>query len=184
MTDTPEAILAFWLDEVGPHRWFEADPALDAGMRRRFEALWREAAAGRLDGWIVQPRPALALVILLDQMPRNMFRGTARAFATDARARATAKRAIGLRHDRVTPEPARQFFYMPLMHSEGLPDQDRCVRLIALSMPATGRETLDHARRHREVIRRFGRFPSRNAALGRRDTPEERAYRQAGGYMA
>ena len=178
-----EAVLDFWLREVGPARWYRADPALDAACRARFGDLWKAGAAGRLGGWLAAPDNALALCILLDQLPRNMHRGTARAFASDRAACAAAKRAIALGHDRRMPPPGRQFFYLPLMHAESLPDQDRCVRLCLLRLAGAGAEQLDHAVRHRAVIRLFGRFPSRNAALGRPDTPAERAYRAAGGYM-
>ena len=184
MNEEAEQILAYWIGEVGPDRWYKPSAEIDAAIAARFADLWRRAAAGALDHWIVEPRGALALLVLLDQFPRNMFRGRAEAYATDPRARALAKRAIALGHDRKIAEPERQFFYLPLMHSETLPDQERCVRLIRLAMPATGADNLDHAVRHREVIRRFGRFPSRNAALGRADSEAERAYREAGGYMA
>lgn len=184
MTDEQDGVLGFWLDEVGPKRWYVSDGAIDAEITRRFEALWRRAGAGRCDGWAAAPEGALALLILLDQFPRNMFRGTAAAFSTDQRALATAKRAIGQGHDLATPEPQRQFFYLPLMHSEDLADQDRCVELIETRMPETGDQNIDHAQKHRAVIRRFGRFPSRNAALGRADTEAEREYRAAGGYMS
>lgn len=176
-------VLKTWLEEVGPGGWYTADAETDACLRERFAALWQRAAAGTLNDWLAGPQGALALTVLLDQFPRNMFRETARAFASDQRARAVATAAIAMGHDRRTAEPERQFFYLPLMHSEALPDQERCVRLIRLKMPETGAEQLDHARRHREVIRRFGRFPSRNPPLGRRDTEAERAYRAAGGYM-
>lgn len=186
-----EEVLRFWLDEVGPKRWYEVGPkrwykvddGLDHAVRARFEALWQAAAEGRLDHWLASPRGALALVIVLDQFPRNMFRGTAEAYRTDRRALRAANEALRRRFDRWTPEPERQFFYLPLMHAEDLPDQERSVRLIKLRLPETGAENLESARRHREVIRRFGRFPSRNPALGRRDTEAERRYRESGGYM-
>jgi uncharacterized protein (DUF924 family) len=180
----PDAVIRFGLDEAGPGHWYKADPELDRTIRDRFEALWRQAGDGALDHWVVTARGALALMILLDQFPRNMFRGTASAYRTDARALRIAKQAIARGHDRATPEPERQFFYLPLMHSEVLPDQERCVRLIKLSMPQTGERNIEHARRHREVIRKFGRFPSRNAPLGRTDTEAEKQYRASGGYMA
>ncbi len=113
-----------------------------------------------------------------------MFRGDRRSFSTDAVALSAAKMAVGRDWDLRIDPPARQFFYLPLMHSEALADQEQCVRLVKLRLPETGRENLDHAIRHREVIRRFGRFPSRNRALGRRDTEAERRYREAGGYMS
>jgi uncharacterized protein (DUF924 family) len=179
-----EDVLRYWVHEIGPERWYESDSGVDAEIRNRFEGLWRRAGDGDCDHWLLTARGALALMIVLDQFPRNMFRGLAAAYRTDCRALRIAKQAIGRGHDKVTPEPERQFFYLPLMHSEGLPDQERCVRLIKLGMPQTGIEQMEHARRHREVIRRFGRFPSRNRPLGRHDTEAERQYRAGGGYMS
>ena len=184
MESEAEAVIRFWLTEVGPERWYRSTPELDAEIRARYEAMWRRAGDGDLDRWILTPRGALALMIVLDQFPRNMFRGTAAAYRTDCRALRIAKQAIARGHDKATPEPERRFFYMPLMHSEGLPDQERCVRLIKMAMPETGALAMDSARRHREVIRRFGRFPSRNHPLGRQDTEAERQYRASGGYMS
>jgi uncharacterized protein (DUF924 family) len=181
MVDRDE-ILDFWLTEVGPSRWYAADPALDAAIAERFGAAVEAARDGAFDAWMLKPRGALALMILLDQFPRNMHRGAREAFRADAQAVALAKRALNLGHDRKTPEPERQFFYLPLMHSECLTDQDRCVRLIMTRMPQTGGENLPHAVAHREVIRRFGRFPFRNEALGRHSTEEERAWLAGGGY--
>jgi uncharacterized protein (DUF924 family) len=175
-------ILGFWIEEVGASRWYSVEPDLDRAIGDRFGALWEEARAGRLDGWTCGPESCLAYLILLDQFPRNMFRGDARAFATDRKALAAAKDAIDRGFDRRAPVPERQFFYLPLMHSEALPDQDRCVRLIFESF---GRdESLLHARAHREIIRRYGRFPYRNEALGRASTPAERDFLAAGGYGA
>ena len=179
-----EDILNFWLNEVGQKGWYDSSDTLDATIRDRFLDLWMAGVEGRLDNWVVTSRGALALLILLDQFPRNMFRGTESAFRSDPRALCLAKRAIAMGHDRQTPEPQRQFFYLPLMHSEVLPDQERCVRLIMLGMPEHGPDNLPHAVKHREVIRKFGRFPSRNAALGRTDSAAEQAYRAAGGYMS
>ena len=179
-----EDVLRYWLHEIGPERWYVDDGGLDAEIRNRFETLWRSVGDGARDHWLLTPKGALALMIVLDQFPRNMFRGLAAAYRTDCRALRIAKQAIRRGHDKVTPEPERQFFYLPLMHSEGLPDQERCVRLIKLGMPRTGVENLEHARRHREVIRKFGRFPSRNRPLGRHDTEAERDYRAGGGYMS
>ncbi|MEO1494011.1 MAG: DUF924 family protein [Pseudomonadota bacterium] len=177
-------ILTFWLDEVGPEGWYKQDDALDAEISRRFAGIWREGMRGHLSPWLSSADGALALVILLDQFPRNMFRGTGDAFASDPAARACAQTAIRLGRDRQIAEPGRQFFYLPFMHSEMLTDQERCVRLILMRMPEDGDKNLPHAIKHREVIRRFGRFPSRNAALGRSDTEAERSYRADGGYMS
>ena len=179
-----EDVLRYWLHEIGAARWYVSDAGVDAEIRNRFEGLWRRAGDGECDRWLLTARGALALMIVLDQFPRNMFRGLATAFRTDCRALRIAKQAIGRGHDKVTPEPERQFFYLPLMHSEGLPDQERCVRLIKLGMPRTGVENLEQARRHRAVIRKFGRFPSRNRPLGRHDTEAELHYRASGGYMS
>jgi uncharacterized protein (DUF924 family) len=184
MDTEQEDVLRFWADDVGPERWYVNEPGLDAEIKKRFETLWRRASSGHCDHWLLTPKGALALVILLDQFPRNMFRDTADAYSTDRKALCAAKQSVRRGHDKVTPEPERQFFYLPLMHSEGLPDQERCVRLIKLGMPKTGSDNIEHARRHREVIRRFGRFPSRNRPLGRHDTEAERDYRASGGYMA
>lgn len=182
--ETAESVLGFWLEEIGPGGWYAASEATDAALRARFGATWEAARASALDEWILRPDSALALLIVLDQFPRNMFRGRPEAFSTDVMALARAKRAIGLGHDLHAPEPQRQFFYLPLMHSESMADQDRCVRLILTRMPKTSAEVLPHAREHRDVIRRFGRFPYRNAALGRASTNVERSYLEAEGYAA
>ncbi len=178
----PEEILAFWLDEVGPEGWYRGDPALDQTIRDRFEQAWCSAQDGACGLWLTHASGALAYLILADQFSRNMFRGTGQAFASDRAARAVAKAAIDKGWDLKIDEPARQFFYLPLMHSENLCDQERCVRLIKERMPETGAGNLLHARAHREVIRRFGRFPFRNAALRRESTPEETRFLENGGY--
>ncbi len=182
MSVTSDSILEFWLNEVGQEGWYKVDEALDETIRKRFLRAWRAARNGAYDHWLTSPSTALALVILLDQFPRNMVRGSAEAFGSDRRALRLAKMAIARGHDMKVAEPARQFFYLPLMHSENLQDQDRCARLMASRMPETGRMNLPHACAHREVIRTFGRFPYRNAALGRPITPEEADYLKAGGY--
>ena len=178
-----EELVDFWLNDVGEKGWYEQSDALDAQIRDRWLPLWEEARTGALDGWRSAPRSALALLILLDQFPRNMFRGDARAFATDALARRSAKDAILRGFDRRTALPERQFFYMPLEHSELLSEQDRAVRLMLLNFGRDS-EMLRHARAHREIIRRFGRFPFRNAVLGRESRPEEVEFLAAGGYRA
>lgn len=184
MTDEIDEVLHFWLTEAGPEGWYKPDAAIDKAIADRFAGLWQRAVEGGCTDWMKTPRGALALLIVLDQLPRNMFRGQPAAYRGDERALARAKHAIDEGHDLEVAEPERQFFYLPLMHSENLADQERCVRLIKLRLPETGEDNLDHARKHREVIRRFGRFPSRNAALGRRDTHAELQYRRGGGYMA
>ncbi|MGB8624244.1 MAG: DUF924 family protein [Paracoccaceae bacterium] len=179
---TPEDVNRFWLEEVGPKGWYAKDDALDATIRDRFVDLWEEALANGLHDWLTKPRCTLAYIILTDQFPRNMFRESPRAFATDRLARAASKRAIERGWDLRVEEPERQFFYMPLMHSECLTDQDRCVRLMLTRMPRTGADNLLHAKVHREVIREFGRFPFRNAALSRGGSADERAFVEQGGY--
>jgi len=178
----PEEVLSFWLDEVGSDRWYAQDAALDAEITSRFLPVWQGAAQGRYSLWLTYPSGALAYVILTDQFPRNMFRDSGRAFSTDRAALAAAKSAIKKRWDMRIDEPARQFFYMPLMHSENLCDQDRCVRLMCERMPEHGAANLLHARAHREIIRQFGRFPHRNAALSRATTGHEQEYVASGGY--
>ncbi len=180
----PEDILRFWLDEVGPEGWYRQDDALDTQCRDLFLEEWEAARESAHRSWLTWPRGTLAYVILVDQLPRNMFRDDARAYATDKMARAVAKKALEREWDLQVDEPARQFFYLPLMHSENLPDQERCVRLILTRMPRTGADNLRHAKAHREVIRRFGRFPHRNAELGRDSTTAERKFLEEGGYGA
>jgi uncharacterized protein (DUF924 family) len=180
----PEEVLAFWLDECSPADWYKSDPALDAKMLDRFGDAWQEAAEGALGLWLTYPSGALAYIILTDQFSRNMFRGSGKAFSLDNAARAAAKMAIDRNWDLKIDEPARQFFYMPLMHAENLCDQDRAVRLIHTRMPQTGHSNRDHASAHRAVIRDFGRFPYRNDALGRKTTSAEQAFLDDGGYGA
>lgn len=178
----PEDVLAYWLDEVGAKGWYKASDALDAEIRTRFETSWKTLAGGGLSLWLTYPSGTLAYIILADQFPRNMFRGTSAAFSTDIPALAAAKMAISKGWDLKIDEPARQFFYMPLMHSECLSDQERCVRLMLTRMPETGADNLVHAKAHREVIRKFGRFPYRNEALARATKADEAAYLSNGGY--
>ncbi len=178
----PEEILSFWLDETGPSGWYEGGAELDREIRNRFEGNHEDVCKGRLSAWLTCPEGALAYIILTDQMPRNMFRGSAAAFKSDRLALSAAKMAIAKCWDMRFDEPARQFFYMPLVHSECLADQNRAVRLMISRMPAKGRLSLRHARAHREVIRRFGRFPTRNEALSRKSGAAEQAYLDAGGY--
>lgn len=180
--DTAKTVLRFWLDEVGPKGWYEVDPDLDATIRERFLGLWERAARGGLGHWQSNPEGALAYLVVTDQFPRNMFRGAAKAFATDALALRAAIRACHHKLDMHIAEPQRQFFYLPLMHSESPFDQDRCVRMFLTRMPETGAQNLLHARAHRQVIRDFGRFPYRNAALDRTNTAAEESFLKQGGY--
>ncbi|MEZ5731343.1 MAG: DUF924 family protein [Paracoccaceae bacterium] len=180
----PDDVLSFWLEDLTPAQWYEADDALDQRIRDRFRPVWEEARAGGLAHWRDGPRGALAFLIVTDQFPRNMFRGRPEAFATDPLARAATQEAVVRGWDLGIPEPERQFFYLPLEHSEDIDDQDRSVMLVQSAMPETGATTLIHARAHREIIRRFGRFPFRNKALDRTSTPEEEAFLAEGGYGA
>ena len=181
---SPEDILACWLDEVGPEGWYAGGDQLDQQIRDRFEDSWNAAHSGAYSLWLTYPTGTLAYIILTDQFPRNMFRGSGKSFATDRASLAAAKAAIARGWDMKIDEPARQFFYMPLMHSENLCDQDRCVRLMLTRMPQAGASNLLHAKAHREVIRRFGRFPFRNEALARETTPHEADFMRSGGYSA
>ncbi|MDO6799487.1 DUF924 family protein [Shimia thalassica] len=178
----PEDILAFWLDEVGPEGWYAIDDDLDQTIGDKFLDTWKAAQDGSFAQWLTYPSGALAYVILNDQLPRNMFRGTGKAFASDRAALAAAKAAMHQKWDLKIDEPARQFFYLPLMHSENLCDQERCVRMMMDRMPQTGASNMIHARAHREVIRLFGRFPYRNDALQRSFTGPEKEYVDQGGY--
>ncbi|NOX39461.1 MAG: DUF924 domain-containing protein [Alphaproteobacteria bacterium] len=181
MADAQE-IIGFWVDEVGPEGWYNSTEELDARIHERFGEAWEMAAAGDFRDWVCHPDKALALLILLDQFPRNMFRGSGSAFRTDRKALCVAKKAIERGYDLRVDEPLRQFFYLPLMHSECLTDQERCVRLMKTRMPNAGAGNLLHAKVHREVIRKFGRFPYRNDALNRDTTAKEVSYLNAGGY--
>lgn len=174
----PAEIVSFWR-EAGPDKWFEQDEAFDRAIGSRFLAAYEAAAAGELAAWEESAQGALALLLLLDQFPRNMFRGDARAYATDARARAVADRALARGFDQATEPALRQFFYLPLMHSEALIDQERSVRLYEALGDA---EQLRYAREHRDIIQKFGRFPHRNRILGRAMMPAEQAFLDAGGF--
>ncbi|WP_038973143.1 DUF924 family protein [Bradyrhizobium genomosp. III] len=175
---TPSGILAFWR-EAGRERWYERSDAFDAEVRRRFLALWQKAVAGEIASWEASDDGALALVIVLDQFPRNMFRGTPQAFASDALARDVARRAIDRGVDARVDPVLLEFLYLPFMHSEHLPDQLHCV---ALFQNTENAENLKYAREHADIIQRFGRFPHRNRLLGRDSTEEEQAFLDKGGF--
>ncbi len=183
MSATAQDVLDFWFAEAGVAHWFAADAAFDAQIRERFGAAVEAAADGRLDGWAATPSGWLALLILLDQFPRNLYRNDPRAWAADASAQRMALSGLARGDDRQLPAVQRVFAYLPLEHAEDMALQQRSVALfeaLCADAPAEQRkpfgEFLDYARRHREVIARFGRFPHRNAALGRPDTPEEALY--------
>ena len=172
-------ILDFWFgseDEPGygefREAWFRKDPEFDQQIRDRFEDLYEAAATGELDGWKEEARSCLALVILLDQFPRNMFRGDPRSYATDRKAQETAGYAVDRALDRELPPFQRMFLYMPFMHSENLEHQRRSVELFR-ALGGDEADASDYAVRHMEIIERFGRFPHRNEILGRQTTPEE-----------
>ena len=184
MQPDPKDIVAFWCESHGPSDWYAQSDALDAEIRARFGDLVAAAQEGAHETWRQTPAGALALLILIDQFSRNLFRGSAQAFAGDARARDIARAAIAAGQDREVKLPERQFFYMPLVHSEAMADQDAGLAAMIAGMGEAGAVNILHARAHREIIRRFGRFPFRNAALGRPDTAEERAFLDGGGYGA
>ncbi|KTQ98590.1 hypothetical protein NS226_00735 [Aureimonas ureilytica] len=173
----PQTIVDFWRD-LGPERWFARDDELDATIAQRFGDVYERAAAGELDGWAEEPNGALALVLILDQFPRNMFRGTPRAFETDAKALQLAKAALARGDHYHVGEDVNQFFALPLMHSENLEDQEACVRW----MGEIGEENVPYAEEHRDIVARFGRFPHRNTILGRATTSEEQAFLESGGF--
>src|SRR5215831_16124445 len=183
MNPRVDDILQFWFGPDGQPRedrrvWFVADPEFDKMCADAFLRDYERAAAGQLEDWKSEPRGMLALILLLDQFPRNLFRGSARAFATDAAACSNAREGIAKRFDLALEPVERSFIYMPFMHAESLEDQDESVRLFrSLTDHAADRNgNLRYAEDHREVIRRFGRFPHRNAILGRLSTPTEEAF--------
>jgi len=174
----PSDILRFWFEgDASEHRdkWFRQDTAFD-GVCARFTAAIRIARAGRFDQWAATPQGALALIVLLDQLSRNVFRGSAEAFAADQHARKIARATIEAGFDTLLTPVERMFVYLPFEHSEAIADQNESVRLYQTLRGALGDKTIDHADRHRDVILRFGRFPHRNPALGRINTPEEAAW--------
>jgi uncharacterized protein (DUF924 family) len=179
-TGTPPqaySVVEFWR-EAGPSLWFAKDKAFDRRFRERLQSTHEAAARGELDGWLATPYGALALIILLDQFPRNAFRGTVRMYATDAKARAAAAIAVDAGHDRNVTKELRLFMYLPFGHSEELADQERSVALAE----GLGEPDFSHAKRHRDIVQRFGRFPHRNPVLGRAMRAEEQSYLDEGGY--
>lgn len=197
MSDDYEAIINFWLGDAGDSAealqsrsrvWFSADPELDAEIRSRFGGLLASEAQGVYEGWQAAPRGRLGLIILFDQFPRNVYRGTARAFAFDGKALSLSQTGIDAGLDQSLGSLERMFFYMPLQHAEASDPQDRSVALfeaLTASCPSGQRRffelSLSFAREHRDLIARFGRFPHRNRLLGRESTEEEIAYLEGGG---
>ena len=168
------AVLHFWFDDLEPKDWFEKNTAVDATITTKFATLYAALAPGLSPEWESSPRLALAAVITLDQFPRNMFRDSPRAFATDELALSAAKRAIDRGEGAQLNETERQFLYMPFQHAENREDQARSVVLFS----EFDEKTLGFARRHQEIVDRFGRFPHRNAVLGRESTPQELEFLQ------
>lgn len=167
---TPQEILDFWFSEKTEAHWFVRSDDLDQEIKQRFSAVYEQAVEGALAGWKADAESALALTIIFDQFPRNIFRGSPKAFASDPLACALSKYALEHDYDMAVDEKARQFFYLPLMHSEAVEDQEHCVKLYK----ALGNDfALGFAREHRDIVKEFGRFPHRNAVLGRQNTPEE-----------
>ncbi|HEY9736541.1 MAG TPA: DUF924 family protein [Trichocoleus sp.] len=184
LTDRARAVLNFWFgdpaepgSEYGQQRqvWFKKDPAFDETIRRHFLDDYEQAAADQLTHWQEQPRSCLALIVLLDQVPRNLFRGNPRSFATDAQALAAARHALAQGFDQALAPVERIFIYLPFEHSENLADQQESVRRVQalVAQHPELENILDYAIRHREVIEQFGRFPHRNEILGRETTAEE-----------
>ncbi len=182
-------VLGFWFasdsrpDQSHPEgrdlqAWFVPDPVFDDTIRRHFMGAWERAARGELDGWSESAEGALALTVLLDQFPRNMFRGQPRAFATDGKALVVARLALSRGFDQAVPPVWRKFFYLPFEHAE---DNEAQARSVALFRGTGEAPATRYAERHQEIIARFGRFPHRNAILGRASTPEEEAWLAAGG---
>ncbi len=175
-------VIGFW-QAAGPQKWFRKDARFDDSIRLKFEPVHHRAARGEYDAWQGTPEGCLALLILLDQFPRNLFRGSGHAFATDPLARAIARRAVQADFDQEVDPLMRPFFYLPFEHSEDPADQALSVTLTEAHRDATGdEETLKWAIVHRDIIVRFGRFPHRNRALGRETTAEEQAFLDEGGF--
>lgn len=173
---TPNDVVTFW-KEAGPGKWFAKDDAFDDVFRQRFLHGHMMAARRELDPWAESAEGSLALLILLDQFPRNCFRGTAHQFATDPLARHFAERAVARGHDRAVGSDLRNFILLPFEHSERLEDQDRY-----LELAGDDEDLRKWGRIHRDIIVRFGRFPHRNACLGRETTAEEQAFLDEGGF--
>ena len=178
MISDPNEVLDFWR-ELGPKKWFSKDHAVDVEITSRFEESVEKAGSGGYDHWVSDPDGALALIIMLDQFPRNMYRNNAKAFSHDQKCVGVTHDAISAGLDQKMPEDLRPFCYMPLMHSEDLENQEKCIEM----MEKTGKEdNVKHAIIHRDIIRDFGRFPHRNVVFDRDTTPEEARFLEDGGF--
>lgn len=175
-----EAVLCFWFEETKPYQWFRRDDKFDAAIARRFGALHEAAANGALEVWRAHPRYALSLILILDQFSRNLYRDTPKAFAQDVHALNVAREALARHFDRLVDDKRRAFFYMPFMHAENLSVQEECVALFKARLPAT--MNAPFAIEHRDIVKRFGRFPHRNDTFGRRSTPDEIRFLRHGGF--
>ncbi len=173
---TIESVLSFWFEEARAEAWYKKNAAFDRDLTARFRATYDAASAGSLEHWAASVEGALALCIVLDQFPRNMFRENPQAFATDVMARQCAEAALARGFDQGVPPLRRQFFYLPFMHSERLADQERCVALCQALAGVESQKTQKAAVAHRDIVARFGRFPHRNAVLGRGSSNEEIAF--------
>ena len=180
MAATPNDVLGFWRT-AGPAKWYAKDARFDDAIRLKFEPVHHRAARGEYDGWALTPEGSLALLILLDQFPRNLYRGSAHSYATDPKARAIARKATDKGWHKVVEPDLRQFLLLPFEHSEDLADQERGV---ALAEELGDAELKKWTKIHRDIIARFGRFPHRNAVLGRDPTPEEQVFLNEGGFGA
>ncbi|WP_428407833.1 DUF924 family protein [Hyphococcus sp.] len=175
-----DAVLHFWFEETKPYQWFRRDDAFDEVIKTRFGAMHDAAKRGQLDVWRAHPVYSLSLILILDQFSRNLYRDTPEAFAQDAQALDVAREALARRFDHLVNDQRRAFFYMPFMHAEDLAVQEESVALFKAQLPTT--KNLPFAIEHRDIVRRFGRFPHRNKVLGRKSTPEEIAFLRAGGF--
>lgn len=183
MRDTQLEIIRFWFEEVSPQQWFQSSPKLDLEIKERFQITHEMAADGLCNSWASDPEGALALIILLDQFPRHMFRGTPQAFATDEDALLIAKQAVHKGFDQVLEPVKRGFLYLPFQHSENLSDQKKSVELYGAMKDANPAGDM-YARRHYVPIEKFGRFPHRNEILGRESTQEEIEFlKENGGFL-
>lgn len=176
-TNDADSVIQFW-KEAGPGLWFAKDPLFDQRFRERFARLYERAARSELDAWLSTPESALSLILLLDQYPRNSFRGTRRMYESDQLAVHYANQAIALGHDRNVDEALQFFFYLPFGHSESLVEQERCVAFNR----RLGSQTLEHALGHAEIVRRFGRFPHRNPIVERPSSQAELEFLRQGGF--